>query len=102
MLATRVALNAHGVQAASEVGGGFYLHAAETHPSLHDEVEGMAHAIGLGHHETERGRFVQEGHLAQITLLTVSPPAFPGRFGDRALLGRWDASASGPVFAHGC
>jgi hypothetical protein len=97
-----VVINAHGVQATSEVGGGFYLHPQETTPSLHDEVKGIAHAIGLGHHEAERGRFVQKGYLAQITLLTVSPPAFPVRFEDRALLGRWNASAWSPVFAHGC
>ena len=101
-LATRVVMNADGVQAASDVGGGFYLHAAEIPPSLHDEVKGMAHAIGLGHHETERGRFVQKGHLAQISLLTVSPSAFPVRFADRALLGRWNASVRSPVFVHGC
>ena len=75
------------------MGDGFYLDAPEVLSSLHDEIEGMVGAIGLGHHETESDRFVQKGHFAKVAVLAAYEPALPGCFPGRALLGRWNASA---------
>ena len=88
------------------LGGAFYLHAPEILPSLHDEVKGIAGAIGLGHHETEFRRFVQKRYFTKIAVWGFACPrcraAFWAEVSSGAGMRPGEARLGLPMVCEGC
>src|SRR5579863_137894 len=92
-------MHAHAIHAVPRVGAGFHLDSTKVLPRTDDEVVRITIAPGFRHHEAEAGGFVKKGGFAEISLLRGVGRVH--RIAGKALLRRWNASASSaPGFAH--